>query len=78
MSGSRLSTSRDPIKHAFLDTLTGAERDYLREKKGKPAREWAKEPMAADITRKAHAAKAYSAKTIPMDILTSLRNFLNR
>lgn len=74
----RHATTRDPIKHAFLDTLTGEERDYLRSKKGKPSRDWRKEPMALDIVKRAHGQGTFAIKTIPMDVLTSLRNFINR
>lgn len=74
----RSAKVRDPIKHAFLNTLTGNQRDYLRSKAGIPSRSWVKEPEAVAIAKQAHAAGTYAPKTLRTDILCSLRNFINR
>lgn len=74
----RSKAVRDPIKHAFMDSLTGAERDYLRSRKKMPVRVVIHEPAAKEIIAKAREAGVYQPKTIDMDVMSGLTNFITR
>ena len=74
----RSKAVRDQIKHAFMDSLTGAERDYLRSRKKMPVRVAMHEEKAKEIIAKAREAGVYQAKTVDMDILSGLTNFITR